>query len=324
MQMQIFFSSDPFAARRPTFFANTLFLIAVMVLYPIAGALLFSFVGGGSEAAFSLSHIDSSMLSSIRLIQAVGQILVLAFPVLLLAGWHTGRNHLFSRDRFAFLGIHRSVDFSAVAFAVAGIFLLQPLLYTITLFQDHYLWPLLGTAGQEVVHQRDLMESFIKELALVRSVPEFFAVAFVLAFTPAICEELLFRGYIQQNYTRSLSSGSAVLLTGVIFALFHLSAANLLPLALLGWYIGYIYAITGNLAISFFVHFVNNLAALLFLLFSGLPGFARTFDSEHVLLSPWWWVVVAGSLLLFMMVLWRLLTVPSREEVLPCSDSHEG
>ena len=321
--MQTFSSSDPLTVGRPAFFANTLFLIAVMVLYPITGFLLFSLVSGGSQMGFSLLHIEESMLTSIRLIQAVGQILVLALPVLLLAAWHTGRKNPFSPQSLAFLGIQRRVDFGMAALAVGGIFLLQPLLYTITALQDHYLWPALGSAGAEVVHQRDLMESFIKELGQIRSVQEFFSVALVLAFTPAVCEELLFRGYVQQNYTRTMSSGAAVLLTGLIFAFFHMSAANLLPLALLGWYIGYIYARVGNLVIPFVVHLANNLAALLFLFFTEGRSSEEAFGSEHILRLPWWWIVVAGSFFLFVMVLRRFAVLPFlKEDVLEGVASH--
>ena len=310
--MQKLFFADPFAARRPKFLANTLFLIAVMLLYPLVGGLLFLFVSGGSREPVSLLHIARSMLPAIRFIQAFGQIFLLALPVIVLAGWHTRHDHAFFPGSLAFLGIGRPLDIGSAALAVGGIFLLQPLLYTITAFQDYALWPALGSAGKEVVLQRDLMESFIRELALVRSVPEFFSVAFVLALTPAVCEELLFRGYIQQNYTRSLSSGGAVLLTGSIFAFFHMSAANLLPLALLGWYIGYIYATTGNLGMPFVVHLANNLAALLLLFFTEGRSPEGVVASAAVLGSSWWWLVVAGSLLLFIMVLRRFAALPGR------------
>ncbi len=302
---------DQFAARRPKFLANTLFLILIMLLYPLVGGLLFLLVSGGSLDPLSLLHLDKGLLPSIRLIQAVGQIFLLALPVLVMAGWHTRHTrhtrhgHAFLPGSLAFLGIGKRVDIGLTALAVGGIFLLQPLLYTITAFQDYALWPALGSAGKEVVRQRDLMDAFIRDLALVRSVPEFFSVAFVLALTPAFCEELLFRGYIQQNYASSMSSGGAVLLTGSIFAFFHLSAANLLPLALLGWYIGYIYAGTGNLAIPFVAHFSNNLAALLLFFFTERTHLEGAVESKAVLGSPWWWLVVAGSLWLFLMVLRR-------------------
>ncbi len=310
--MQKFFSPDLFASRRLSFTVNTLYLIAVMLLYPIVGGVLFSFVSGGSEAAFSLSTIARSQLPSIRFIQAVGQILVLALPVLLLAGWHTDKKNPFAPQSLAFLGIGKPLHFGMAALVVGGIFLLQPLLYTITAVQDYYLWPSLGPYGAEVVQTRDVMDGFIKQLAQAGTVSEYLSVIVVFAVTPALCEELFFRGYIQQNYTRSLSSGYAVVLTGFIFALFHLSMANLLPLALLGWYIGYIYAVTGNLASAFLVHFVNNLAALLFLFFTegSDPGMALA--SKALVGSPWWWLVVAGSIVLFVMVLRRLVAAQQK------------
>ncbi|MEI8186566.1 MAG: CPBP family intramembrane glutamic endopeptidase [Chlorobiaceae bacterium] len=301
--MQTFSFSDAFEVRRLSFFANTFFLIGIMVLYPIAGALLFFLVNG--NWGFSLLHIESRMLPSMRFIQACGQIVVLALPVLLLAARHTRRKNPFCTESLAFLGIGRNFNVAAAGLAAGGVFLLQPLLYTISAVQDLYLWPALGNAGAEVVRQRDVMEAFIRQLALVRSGPEFFAVAAVFAVIPAVCEELLFRGYIQENYSRSMSRGSAVLLTGFVFAFFHLSAANLFPLTLLGWYIGYIYSETGELALSFFVHLVNNSAALILLMLAETSDLAALVQPECLLRAVWWWPVVGGSLLLFVMVMRR-------------------
>ena len=160
--MQKFFSPDQFALRRPSFFANTSFLIAVMLLYSLAGALLLSFVSGGSESTFFLSPIAEPQLFSIRLIQSVVQILLLAVPVFLLAAWHTGQKNPFAPQSLAFLGIGKPIGFGMALLAVGGIFLLQPLLHTITALQDCYLWPSLGPYGAEVVQKRDVMESFIK------------------------------------------------------------------------------------------------------------------------------------------------------------------
>jgi len=295
--------SDSYAAKRPSFFANTSFLITIMVLYPLTGALLLTLVHGGTPVSGSLLRPDKSMLPIIRMVQSAGEFLILAVPVLFFAARHTGGKNPFSQESLAFLGIGKKVDFREIVFGLCGILLLQPLLLTLTAVQDLYLWPLLGDAGAEVILQRDVMESFIRHLALVRNFPEFVLVAFVLALTPAVCEEMFFRGYIQQNYTRSISSGGAVLLTGFVFAFFHLSAANLLPLALLGWYIGYIYNRTGNLAVPFFLHFINNLAALLLLLFTEAGDAAMGIRFESMVTLPWWWLIVLGSFFLFVKVI---------------------
>jgi hypothetical protein len=93
-----------------------------------------------------------------------------------------------------------------------------------------------------------------------------------------------------------------VILTGFVFAFFHLSAANLVPLCLLGWYIGYIYSKTGNLSVPFSVHFFNNFAAFLLLLFTERGDPVSQVHPAFLLYSLWWWPVVCGSLLLFVMV----------------------
>ena len=90
-----------------------------------------------------------------------------------------------------------------------------------------------------------------------------------------------------------------------MFAFFHLSAANLVPLALLGWYIGYIYSKTGNLGVPFFVHLLNNFVALLFLLFTAGGNLPGPVQPEFLLHAVWWWLVVGVSLLLFVMVVLR-------------------
>jgi len=309
--MRIFFSPDSFTAQRPSFLVNTLILALLMVLYSLAGELLFWLINGERLDALSLMHSVSTMISLMRLIQVAGQILVFAIPVILLAGWHTGSRNVFSRRSLAFLGIGMRPHSGAIFPAVAGIFLLLPVLFTITALQDLYLWPALGAAGSAVVSQRDMMDSFIKALAVVRSTPELFSVVLVFSLTPAVCEELFFRGYIQQNYTRSMSSAKAVLLTGVVFAFFHLSPANLLPLAFLGWYIGYVYSASGSLMVPFAAHLANNLAALL-MLYAAERGFSLNVSAQIPLLqSVWWWVVVAGSLSLFALVIRRFFPVIS-------------
>jgi uncharacterized protein len=309
--MQANSTSDFFAAQRPSFLVNTLFLIGIMVLYPLAGVILIWLINAVTGETVSILQTDRDTLSLMRLSQVAAQVFILALPVILLAGRHTVSKNPFSRRSLAFLGVGSHADFSTVFLAVGGIFLLQPFLHTITVLQDLYVWPNLGASGAEVIRQRDQMDSFIKSLAVVHTIPEFFSVFIVFALTPAVCEELLFRGYIQQNYTRSMSPAGAVFLTGFVFAFFHMSAANLLPLALLGWYIGYIYSRTGSLMVPFIVHFVNNLAALLILYITENGNQVKASEMESFTCTFWWWIVVAATLFLFTLVIRRFSTATS-------------
>ncbi|NTW83843.1 MAG: CPBP family intramembrane metalloprotease [Chlorobiaceae bacterium] len=294
---------DRFAGRRPSFIVNTLLLAVLMVLYLLSGAVLLLFLGGqGSDVSELFTPESVRRLSGVILLSQGGaQLLLLAFPVLILAALHTRSRNPFSRESLAFLGIADVPDIRVLLLATAGIFLLQPLIFTITSFEQLYLWPALGRAGEEVLRQQQQMDMFIKSIATVNSLTGFAAVLLVFALVPALSEELLFRGYIQKNYTRSMSPRNAVALTGLVFAFFHMSPANLLSLALLGWFIGYIYARSGNLAVSAFAHFSNNFGALLVLFFTESSGAVTVEHPERAIYSIWWWLLVAVSMMLFIL-----------------------
>jgi uncharacterized protein len=302
-------SSDRFAGVRPSFIANTLVVVALMVLYFLSGVLLLLAAGGSDLPSLLAGEPAGRMLTMILASQAGAQLLLLAMPVFLLVTMHTRNRNPFSAENLAFLGIGNVPDARALLLAVAGIFLLQPILFTISTCQELYLWPALGKAGAEVVRQQAKMDAFIRALVTGHGISGFLAVAVVLALVPAFCEELLFRGYVQKNYTKSLSAHSAVMLTGLIFAFFHLNPANLLPLAFLGWFIGYIYVRSDNLAVSAFVHFVNNLGALSVLYFTGSDTVVREANPERTILSAWWWVLVAVSMVLFIMSVRRFSAI---------------
>ncbi len=304
MKEHILLSEPTLSVRRPSFMFTTAVLLLVMLSYAVAGSLFFLLLsGGGVPAVQGEALFDRSAVAALRVSQVAGQVLVLALPVLLLAGAHVRKQKLFSRAPLVFLGIKSGVSWRQVLFAVLGMVSLQPLLHSITELQDLFLWPALGTAGQDVLESRRQMDLLLEKLAGMHSFLEAMAVFGVLALTPACCEEIFFRGYLQQNYARSLTPLASVFFTGFVFAVFHLSAANLVPLTLLGWYIGYVFMQSGNLAVPFSVHLLNNLAALLVLHFSGESS---SIPVESVVFSLWWWLAVAGGLLLFLFFMQRL------------------
>jgi sodium transport system permease protein len=82
----------------------------------------------------------------------------------------------------------------------------------------------------------------------------------VLALTPAVCEELVFRGVLLGG-TRSLSPWRMIALNGAVFGAFHLSPATVvrfLPTAFLGMVIAWAVWKSGSIWIGALMHFVNN------------------------------------------------------------------
>uniref|UniRef100_Q3AQJ8 CAAX prenyl protease 2/Lysostaphin resistance protein A-like domain-containing protein n=1 Tax=Chlorobium chlorochromatii (strain CaD3) TaxID=340177 RepID=Q3AQJ8_CHLCH len=288
------------------FWHTTAALAVLMLLYPLIGNFFIAwFVGAELERGALLQpEMLRSFVPSLRIVQMVGQVLLLAFPALLLAGWQRGCRAPWSPEVRMWMGLQPPFDGGVLVAGAGGIILLQPLLSLIAALQERYLWPALGEAGREVLQQQESMELFLRTIADAHSLPEALFVLAVLAVTPAITEELLFRGYVQRNYMQVLSPAMAIVLSGLLFAFFHLSAANLLPLALLGCYIGYIYYCSGNLFVPMVAHFTNNALALIVLWFTPQEHtMAMQAERIALLLSPAWWFLVVGCTLLF----WRLM-----------------
>ncbi len=79
-----------------------------------------------------------------------------------------------------------------------------------------------------------------------------------VAATPAIFEEVFFRGFVQRRAERGMGIVGGILFTGILFGLFHLRLTQALPLALLGCYFAYVTWRTGSLLIPVVLHFLNN------------------------------------------------------------------
>ncbi len=99
------------------------------------------------------------------------------------------------------------------------------------------------------------------------------AIFFITASIAApIFEEIMFRGFLLPSLTRYLPVWSSILVSAFIFAIAHLSLAEVLPLATLGIVLGFVYTKSRSLLASILVHSLWNSGTLfsLFLLGNNL------------------------------------------------------
>ncbi len=87
-------------------------------------------------------------------------------------------------------------------------------------------------------------------------------VVFAVSITPAICEEAIFRGWLQRTIRRKASALVSILVTGFLFALFHMSPLSIVALAFVGFYLGYLFDRCGTLFASMTAHFLYNLTII--------------------------------------------------------------
>ncbi|MDD5603786.1 MAG: CPBP family intramembrane metalloprotease, partial [Eubacteriales bacterium] len=83
---------------------------------------------------------------------------------------------------------------------------------------------------------------------------------FIVALTPAICEELLHRGVMLSAY-ENRGSMRAVVITAILFGIFHFDVSNLLGPILIGIVIGIYVIRTNSIFAGVLAHFLNNAIA---------------------------------------------------------------
>jgi uncharacterized protein len=85
----------------------------------------------------------------------------------------------------------------------------------------------------------------------------------VIAVLPAIGEELVFRGFLQNEFHRGTGSIHAgIWISAFLFSAIHMQFFGFFPRLLLGALFGYMYYWSGNLLIPMAAHFFNNAITL--------------------------------------------------------------
>jgi uncharacterized protein len=225
-------------------------LIATWVVFQViaalaTGVLLFEEIreaGAEGLAGVLPRHPDVVFAAN-----ALGQVVGLLMFTLLLTRLHTS-------DIFPYLRVQRT-DPAFYILSGAGLLALMPFVAWIGEFGRRLPYPDFIREFDEA--QRVLLEQiFAGELNLI------LALLFV-AVTPAICEEVIFRGYLQRNVERRLGAAASIVIVGMLFGLFHLRITEFIPLTILGIYLGYVVWVSGSLWTGVLVHLLNNGIAVL-------------------------------------------------------------
>lgn len=143
----------------------------------------------------------------------------------------------------------------------------------------------------------------------------------VVALLPALFEEMLFRGALQNLLVRWFKHPvAAILLTSVVFSAVHGSYLGFMSRVALGAVLGFMYYRTGNLWVSILAHAFNNGMAVLAIYIAKQPGKPIDFSKldEHY---PLWAGAVSLVVVLGLGVLFNRkassIGTPGEEMLLP-------
>jgi sodium transport system permease protein len=133
-------------------------------------------------------------------------------------------------------------------------------------------WMVVGLLAQWLVPApKELVESLRRMVAPEGAGRGLVASLGLIALTPAICEEALFRGPILRGFSAKLPRVTSAVLTGLLFGLYHVDLWRLLPTATLGVILSLIALECDSIVPAMLTHFINN-ACLVALTYAGKGG----------------------------------------------------
>ena len=189
-----------------------------------------------------------------------GQILFILLPALLFSRWIYG-------DVSDIISLKFPNWIEMFIFS-GGILILTPLLQTYMFLQNYVVehlassYNFVNTIKSLFDSLNALVEKTYGNLLKADSFAEMLLVIVVIAAVPAVCEEIMFRGYIQKSLGFKVKPFWAALITAIFFGFYHFNPYGLLPLICLGLYFGFAAYISNSLVVPIFLHFLNNFGAV--------------------------------------------------------------
>lgn len=151
----------------------------------------------------------------------------------------------------------------------------------------------------------------------------FWLLLLVIAVTPAVCEELAFRGFILSGFRHLGHKWRAIILSALLFGLTHGILQQSLSASLIGVLIGYLAVQTGSILPGMVFHLFHN--GLLLVNVSVTPDWLAARGLPRSLVAPvagggcqFEWPVVVAGVLVGVLLLGRFSRLPCRKSAEEC------
>lgn len=290
------------------FFMLIAFTVVAFILAGVISIPIWTNMTGKSFAEMEKAMLDPAYSNVTKILQVINAVIGFLLPVIVTAA-------LLNRKPMKLLGFSANIRLSQAGLVIlitgASLFVATSLSYFNGIIPIPQSWKTLF----------DKWENSYNEMAIaiisLNNSAEFILALIIMAFLPALCEEALFRGGMQNFLTRSTKRPwLAIIIVSLIFSAVHFSYYGFLSRFFLSIILGLLYQYSGKLWLSIMAHFLNNAIAITALYIYKLQGkplneaIAENSDSYWgILLLP----VLIGLLLLFRRVSYgsSLLTMRS-------------
>jgi uncharacterized protein len=231
--------------------------LLVMGIGFIAGLMIFGTGLEGMQTALTdlSSPLSISILKYFQIVQSFGLFIIPPFIIAILL--HGKPSEYLYYKRFPLV--------KAILLVIAIVYFADPLINWLTEVNSKLSLPHWMNSLQNWMQEtEDNADKITKAFLGNQSVSDLLVNLFVIGILPAVGEELLFRGIVQQLFKKLTKNYHAgIWISAALFSALHLQFFGFLPRMLLGAMFGYMLEWSGTLWLPIIAHFVNNATAVL-------------------------------------------------------------
>ncbi|MDN5354793.1 MAG: sodium transport system permease protein [Candidatus Cloacimonadota bacterium] len=173
----------------------------------------------------------------------------------------------------------------------------KPLNYLVVLLGFIPILIVVISVTQLINYLFPIPESYLKNLSEIISMKDqsLWLNLGVIALLPAICEEVLFRGYFLRVFSQK-GFWKGIVIVALMFGAFHMSPYRILPTGLLGVWLAYLALKGKSLHLPILAHFLNNGVTVIIDRFGEQIPFLSKLGNDNI---PLWWALPALVILYF-------------------------
>lgn len=174
---------------------------------------------------------------------------------------------------------------------------------------------LFPSLNQVAINMERIYNEQVLAMGHISSNSDFMIALIIMAFLPALFEELFFRGILQNLLVKWWKQPIwAILVVSLLFSLIHASIYLFLTRALLGFALGWMYYKTRNLWVNIVAHFINNALAAAQMFLLSMKG-EKIEVSKLDMQVEWWQGLIAAGVLFFLFHLLEKYSVVNRMKI---------
>jgi hypothetical protein len=242
--------------------------------------------------------------NAFKVIQAISTLIGFFIPTVITAA-------LLNYKPYHLLGFTRKFQWKQAGLVIAIMFLALFVSTAFGYLNQHV--PLPDTLRSFFQKLEDEYNSQVQAIMQLKNFGDYLLGLAVMAFLPALCEETLFRGGLQNFLTRSSKMPwLSILIVSFLFSVVHFSFYGFLPRMFLGIILGLIFYYTGSLWLCILAHFFNNAFAVTQYYFSNDPSIKQMAQQDAPLSLVYLGLISIPFLIALLVVLKR--TSPRQQE----------